>query len=57
MIMGERENKVSDWMIERLARGELDPATAQSVRARLAAELGGDAAVTTRLAALAAEDR
>lgn len=55
--MGERENKVSDWMIERLARGELDPATAQSVRARLAAELGGDAAVTTRLAALAAEDR
>ena len=50
-------DKVSDWMIERLAQGELDPATAQDVRARLAAELGGEAAVAARLAALADDDR
>lgn len=50
-------DKVSDWLVERLARGELDAATAQNVRARLAAELGGEAAVTARLAALAADDQ
>lgn len=56
--MGDNsENKVSDWMIERLAQGELDPATARSVRARLAAELGGEGPVQARLAALADEDR
>jgi len=49
--------KVSDWMIERLAQGELDPATAQSVRARLAAELGGEETVRARLAALASDDQ
>jgi len=60
--MGERENKVSaakvsEWMIERLAQGELDPGTAQSVRARLMAELGSEAAVAARLAALAQDNR
>lgn len=56
--MGDNsENKVSDWMIERLAQGELDPATAHSVRARLAAELGGESAVQARLADLAGDDR
>src|SRR3569623_2501644 len=54
MNMGD---KVSDWLVERLARGELDAATAQNVRARLAAELGGADAVTARLAALAADDQ
>jgi len=49
--------KVSDWLIERLAQGELDPATAQTVRARMAAELGGEEAVQARLAALAGDDR
>jgi len=56
--MGDNsENKVSDWMIERLAKGELDPATAQNVRARLAAELGGESAVQARLADLASDDQ
>jgi len=60
--MGESNNKVSapkvsDWLVERLAQGELDAATAQSVRARLTTELGSDAAVATRLAALAQDDR
>ena len=56
--MGDNsENKVSDWMIERLAQGELDPATAHSVRARLAAELGGESAVQARLADLASDDQ
>jgi len=56
--MGDNsENKVSDWMIERLAQGELDPATARDVRARLAAQLGGEGAVAARLAAVAHEDR
>lgn len=50
------DGKVSDWMIERLAQGELDAATAQGVRARLAAELGGEQAVTARLATLADEN-
>ncbi|MDB4982965.1 MAG: hypothetical protein JWM82_3717, partial [Myxococcales bacterium] len=30
--------KTPEWLIERLALGELDPATAADVRARLAAE-------------------
>jgi len=56
--MGDNsENKVSDWMIERLAKGELDPATAQNVGARLAAELGGESAVQARLADLASDDQ
>lgn len=46
-------DKVPDWMIERLAQGELDAATAQTVRARLAAELGSEQAAAARLAALA----
>ena len=51
------DNKVSDWMVERLARGELDAATAERVRAALATELGSEAVVIARLAALAEEDQ
>lgn len=56
--MGESDNnKVSDWMVERLAQGELDAPTAQSVRARLVAELGSEAAVAARLASLVDENQ
>jgi anti-sigma factor RsiW len=44
---------VSDWLIERLAAGDLPPAEAERVRALLRAEPGGDA----RLDALAASNR
>ncbi len=36
--MSERQGKTPDWMIERLALGELDAATADDVRQRLRAE-------------------
>src|SRR6187455_749140 len=36
--MSERQKKTPDWMIERLALGELDAETANAVRAQLAAE-------------------
>jgi hypothetical protein len=36
--MSERQKKTPDWMIERLALGELDAATAEAVRAQLRAE-------------------
>ena len=44
--------RVSDWLLERLAAGELPPAQERSLRERLAAT--GD---THRLAALAASNR
>jgi hypothetical protein len=46
------ERPVSDWLLERLARGELPAGEAAAVRARLAAEGG-----LGRLAALEASDR
>jgi hypothetical protein len=36
--MSERQKRTPDWMIERLALGELDAATADAVRAQLRAE-------------------
>jgi hypothetical protein len=36
--MSERQKKTPDWMLERLALGELDAATAEAVRAQLRAE-------------------
>ena len=41
----DRSGKVPEWMIERLAAGELDPARAHDVEQRLAREPGGQARV------------
>ncbi|HVU52859.1 MAG TPA: ActD-like protein, partial [Polyangia bacterium] len=52
--MTTREDRTPDWLVERLALGELDAAAAADVRRRLAAE-GRDA--DAELAALAASSR
>jgi hypothetical protein len=52
--MSAREKKTPDWLIERLALGELDDATAADVRRRLAAE-GRD--VDAELAAIKASNQ
>ena len=52
--MATHDTKTPDWLIERLALGELDSAAAADVRARLAAE-GRDADVA--IAALGASNR
>lgn len=52
--LGRSGAPVPDWLLERLARGELPPERAADVRRRLEAE--GEAGVA-RLAALAASDR
>jgi hypothetical protein len=52
--MTTQEKKTPDWLVERLALGELDAAAAADVRARLAAE-GRDA--DAELAALGASNR
>jgi hypothetical protein len=52
--MTAQEKKTPDWLVERLALGELDAATAADVRRRLAAE-GRD--VEAELAAIATSNR
>ena len=54
LTMSERQKKTPDWMIERLALGELDAATAEAVRAQLRAE---GRSPEEALAAIAASNR
>lgn len=52
--MATRENKTPDWLVERLAHGELDATAAAQVRARLEAE---GRAPDEEIAALLRDDR
>lgn len=51
--MSDGGERVPDWLVERLAAGDLTATEAERVRARLRAENGDDAGVDQQLAALA----